>query len=270
MNKYLKKQIIIVLVYLILIVTIGTGIYFLFIKSKLPNCADSIQNQGEAGVDCGGPCSLCPWQLQKDLEIIFAEALKTNDNFVDLVAKIKNPNRDFGVKSLSYKFNLYGSGDDLIVAKQGGSYILPNETGYIIEQKVSVSSDISRVEFRITGIIWQKLVDYEEPELLIRNSQSRQTENGYQINGTLENRGNYDFNKVDIYTVLFDKNSKILGVGQTNERTVLSKENRYFEINWFFPVAGQVKKTDIFTKTNVFLDENFMKRHGEGEKFQEY
>jgi len=30
------------------------------IWTKIPNCQDGIQNQGEAGIDCGGPCAPCP------------------------------------------------------------------------------------------------------------------------------------------------------------------------------------------------------------------
>lgn len=32
----------------------------LVVKSPKPNCTDDIQNQGELGVDCGGPCLPCP------------------------------------------------------------------------------------------------------------------------------------------------------------------------------------------------------------------
>ena len=81
MNKYIKKQIIIAFVYLIILAVIGTGFYFLFLKPTLPSCSDKIQNQGEAGVDCGGPCSLCPWQLQKDIGSYFCRSNKNPGQF---------------------------------------------------------------------------------------------------------------------------------------------------------------------------------------------
>jgi len=270
MDKYKKKQFKISLVYLLILLIIAGGIYLL-IKPKLPSCSDGIQNQGEAGVDCGGPCPPCSWQLQKDLEVIFAQAIKTENNYLDLVAKIKNPNQNFGAKSFSYLFNLYDQKDELVFSKQGKSYILPQETRYIIEQKVLADSEISRAELKITNINWQKLVDYREPELLIRNSSFEQLENSSRVSGTLENRSNYDFDKIDIYAILFTRESKILGVGKMEIRTVLSKKNRYFEFNWFFPIGGQIENIDITARTNIFLDKNFMKRYGEDrEEFQEY
>jgi len=270
MNKYKKKQLKISLIYLLILIIIAGGIYLL-IKPKLPSCSDGIQNQGEAGIDCGGPCPLCFWQLQNDLEVIFVQAIKTENNNFDLVAKIKNPNQDFGAKSFSYLFNLYDQKDELAFSKQGESYILPQEIRYIIEQKVLTDSKISRAELKITHINWQKLVDYREPELLIRNSNFEQSEDSSQAFGTLENRSNYDFDKIDIYAILFGRESKILGVGKMNLRTVSSKENRYFELSWFFPISNQIENIDITARTNIFLDKNFMKRYGEDrEEFQEY
>ncbi len=268
MNHYVKKHLKIGLVWLIIFVAIIAGIYFLIIKSTLPDCSDNIQNQGETGVDCGGPCSRCPWQ-HEDLQIISSQAIKPRDNYVDLVASLKNPNPDFGVKILSYAFNLYNSNNNLISFKQGASYILPGETKYIIEQKILVNEEISRVEFKIINTVWQKLAGFEEPELLIRNSNfTLTTDNIARAYGTLENKSNYDFEKINVYIILLDKDSKILGVAQTEERTVVSKESRYFEINWFYPLAGQVEKFDIMAKTNVFIDENFMKKQGQPEILQ--
>ncbi len=270
MNKYHKKKLKIAFVYLLILAAIVGGIYLL-IKSKLPSCYDGIQNQGEAGIDCGGPCSLCPWQVQKDLEVIFTKTVKTQDNYSDLIAKIRNPNREFGAELFSYVFYLYDSSGNLIISKQGTSYILPQETKYIIEQKVLVQSRIYNIEFRVTDIPWQELVDYEEPELLIRNLEFKQLDNTSRLSGTLENRSNYDFDRIDICSVLFDVGSNIKGVGKTEIRTVLSKESRYFEINWFFLIDVQIENMDVVAKTNVFLDENFMRRYGEGRgKFQKY
>ena len=104
----------------------------------------------------------------------------------------------------------------------------------------------------------KEFVDYEQPELLIKNTDFEQIEDLSKAYGTVENRSNYDFKKIDIYAALLDKDSNIIGVGKTEIDTVLSKENRYFEIIWFFPI-------------NDFLEENFMRRYGgERQRFQEY
>lgn len=270
MSKYVKKRITIILVFLIILAVIA-GTVYLLVRPKLPTCFDGIQNQGEAGVDCGDPCSPCPWQLRKDLEVISTEAIETQSNYVDLVAKIKNPNQDFGVEPFSYSFNLYDSAGSLIDSKQGSSYILPQETKHIIEQRVLVDSKISNIEFKVIDVNWQELVDYEEPELFIRNPEFSQSENISLLSSTLENRSNYDFSEINIRVILLDKKSNILGVGKIELRTVLSKESRYFEISWSFPIDGKVDRAGVAATTNVFLDENFMRSYGgDRARFQEY
>ena len=260
MNRFLK-QIIIALVCLLILVIVGVGIY-LITKPRLPTCDDGIQNQKETGVDCGGPCSPCLWQIREDFEIIFIEAVKTKDNYLDLVAKIKNPNQDWGAESFSYVFDLYDSENNLIISDKGTSYILPLETRYIIKQRVLAEAEISNVEFKVADIRWQELTDYEEVELLIKNPEFKQTEALSQLTATLENISSYNLDKVDVYVVLFDKESKILGAGKTELRTILSKERRYFETSWFFPIEEKVEEVDAAAKTNVFLDDNFMRDYG--------
>lgn len=266
----IKKQFKIALVYLAIFLIIVGGIYLKILLSQ-PTCSDGIQNQGETGIDCGGPCLPCPWQLQEDLEVIFTKAILTQGDYLDLMAKINNPNRNFGAKSFSYVFELYDSQDSLILSRQGTSYILPGEIGYVIAQKVLVESKVFDIELKIINVDWEGLIEYEEPELLIKKLEFQQSEDFSKAYGTLENRSNYDFGEIDIWAILFDEKSNILAVGKTDIRTVLSRENRYFEISWFFPMEDRIDKVDVMAKTNVFLDENFMKRYeGEKEKFQEY
>ena len=269
-DRYKKKQFGIALVYLTILVVVVGGI-FLISRIGAPTCNDGIQNQGEVGVDCGEPCALCDWQTQAELEIIFTQAIETQPGYVDLIAEIENPNQEFGGEVVSYKFNLYDSSDNLIVSKKGKSYILPEETKYIIEQKVLAEDKISRVELEIESVNWKEFKDYQSLELLIKNPDLRQSENSGQLSATLENRSNYDLDEVELYAVLFDKDSNVIGVGKTKVESVLSKENRYFEIIWLGQNNVLVEKSNIVAKTNVFLDANFMKRYG-GEKkdFQNY
>ena len=37
----------------------GPNLYFIIIAES-GTCDDDLQNQGESGVDCGGPCPACP------------------------------------------------------------------------------------------------------------------------------------------------------------------------------------------------------------------
>jgi hypothetical protein len=38
------------------------------ISKPIPGCYDNIQNQGESGVDCGGPCQPCPGKMTAKID----------------------------------------------------------------------------------------------------------------------------------------------------------------------------------------------------------
>ena len=41
---------------------------------KSPTCTDGVENQGEAGIDCGGPCSFLCTDLQHPPTVLFTKA----------------------------------------------------------------------------------------------------------------------------------------------------------------------------------------------------
>jgi hypothetical protein len=61
-----------------------------------PNCADGIQNQGETGVDCGGPCSPCYPELKA---LVGADPWNSTSRNASLIGQ--NSIRIFGTDQLA-------------------------------------------------------------------------------------------------------------------------------------------------------------------------
>ena len=55
MIKRTVKQIVIIIFFLAIVFVIGFLFYKVFLEHS-PTCFDGIQNQGEIGIDCEGPC----------------------------------------------------------------------------------------------------------------------------------------------------------------------------------------------------------------------
>lgn len=270
MHHYVRKQVTIAFVFILLVVIVVSGLWLL-IKPPKATCFDGIQNQGETGVDCGGPCGPCPEDIRESLEIIFEDFIPTIEDNFDLVAEIKNSNRQWGVESITYRFNLYDRNDELIGLKEGTTYILPQETKYIVEQKFYSTTAPNRIELEIKDIEWHKLKDFEYLELKIKNKNHQLIDNKLdQVSGVVENKSNFDLNTIEVIGLLFDENDNILAAGRTEMNSVLVGENRYFEISWPYEISRDVSSFELSAHTNVFLDENFMKTHGTPEKFKEY
>ncbi len=268
MSRYAKKQFTIAVIFILIVILVVLGIYYLIKPSA--TCFDGKQNQGETNIDCGGSkCGPCPEDIREELVALSQGFIPTIPSDFDLVAKIKNPNNDWGVEFLDYQFNLYDKNDKLIGLKQGKTYFLPQETKYIIKQRVSPIPapsmpipKLARIEIEIKDINWQELKDFEELEISIKDKKHEITEQGFnKVSGNVENKSSYDLAKIEINGLLFNEDNKLIAVGRTGITNALAGEVRYFEINWPYEVSEEVSSYELKAHTNVFSDENFIRRY---------
>jgi len=260
MSHYFKKQFIIGFIWIVIFVVIIGGIYLL-IKSKGSTCSDGIQNQNEEGIDCGGKCKQCTInEIQKQPEVLFADFIPTIENNYDLIARIKNSNINFGINSLSYVFELYDANEQIIASKQGKTYILPQETKYIVKPKIFLEKPLAAAEFKIKDVSFVKLENFQELDLKIKNRNHYLDENEFhKITGAIENKTSYDLDTIEVVGLLFDSNNKIIAIGRTEMNTVLMNETRGFEITWPYQISEPVFNFDVHVYTDVFSNENFIK-----------
>lgn len=95
---------------------------------KAPSCTDGVQNQNEAGVDCGGPCRyLCTAQVQPPT-VLFSKAIQNSQGRTDVVASIENKNATAAAKDVPYRITLYGAGQSLIQQVTGTLDLPPFST----------------------------------------------------------------------------------------------------------------------------------------------
>ena len=52
-------------------------------RYMIPTCNDGVQNQGETGVDCGGPCAFCCKDMDKDGHYAYSPTCPTGDDCND-------------------------------------------------------------------------------------------------------------------------------------------------------------------------------------------
>lgn len=260
MNKYTKKQFAIGLVYFIIIAIIVAGIYYLVSGPSGPTCSDGIKNQNEEDIDCGGICKKC--ENIEAIKILDQEFIPTVANSYDLVARIKNPNIYLGGEVLNYEFSLYDSDNQLIGVRTGKTYILPQETKYIIETRVGSDKIVSKTEFKIKNISWKKIDEIRDLEIKVKNTEYQKFDGNSKLVGLIENRTSYNFDTIEIAGILFDANGKIIAVSKTSMNTVLMNEGRGFEMNWPYIISEELKSFEVEPYTNIFLDENFIKTQG--------
>ena len=118
--------------FIILIIIGAVVIAFLVIVSiatfyKAPSCSDGVQNQGEAGIDCGGPCLYRCTAQEQPPTVLFTKAIPNGEGRIDAVAEVENKNPDAAAKNVPYRITFYGA-DQVLVGEVSGTLDLPPST----------------------------------------------------------------------------------------------------------------------------------------------
>ncbi|MBI2506598.1 MAG: hypothetical protein HYW00_00425 [Candidatus Colwellbacteria bacterium] len=235
--------------YLAILVLIAGGVYFLYLKPT-PTCTDNRQNQKEAGIDCGGPCTPCEL---KELKLITEEVkfFPAGPNQITLVAEVRNPSPDFSAQ-FSYQFELGSSSFNQSSKLRGKSLIDAQTAKYIVIPALPIGrEDIGSIDFNISEFTWQ-----ERPSLPDIQIRRETTIDGKRIviSGILQNGSPSNISAVNLQALLFDREDRILNASVTRLEGVPAFGEKEFSI--FFPeVEGLIQNLDP-EKTAIQWDLN--------------
>lgn len=259
----------------VFLVIVFALVYFIFLKpEKQSTCFNNIKDAGEEGVDCGGVCEkTCITELEP-LKISDQKLIKIENFDYDYFVKIKNPNFDYGADEVVYDAKFFNNNNQVVIQKIGSLFLMPGQERFEVISPIRVKQQIASSSFEIKSVNWKKLKSFIPQSLFLVKQQEfvllPPNEGFAKVKATILNNSNFDFDKVDIFVVLYDKDDNILAVNRTNIRTFLSKTNRFFEVKWAKPFLGQVKRIEIQANTNVFKNENFIDEFGTQEHFQKF
>lgn len=261
------KRITIIFIYITIFLLISTALYYLF-RTK-PTCTDKIQNQGEVGVDCGGPCSACP-EIPKaeNLKVIEKAIISSEDGKYDALVKITNPNSQLGVSRLNYSFNILDSAGKIIAKSSGVSFILPGETKYILAFNLSLEEKPEDLDFQISSFEWSEFTEFKSPDIALYAKEFSLAGGGdpgfAKLTARMRNQSGYDFRQIGIYVVIRGSDGSPLAVNKTIFNDVRANEEREINFRWNsqFPVDPITAKIEIVSEVDVFKSENFIKQHG--------
>ncbi len=208
------------------------------------------------------------------IKIVFTKLFNVENNDYDFLAKVNNPNTDYGSGDVEYILNFYNSSGQLITSKTGSFYILSGQTKYVIDSPLKFQAPIDHFDFKIQSVDWQKLqpLAASGATLLVKNvaySQVSQPGIFASVGGQVFNSSDIDLNRVDVAVVVLDANQEPIAVNLTNILTFLARTTRGFEVTWFSPFVGQMGRIDAEANANVFENSNFIRQYGGQEKFKQ-
>ncbi len=180
-----------------------------------PICFDGVQNGGETGVDCGGPCALvCANQAQPP-KVLWSRVFQTSPTTYTAAAYIENDNPGAGAKQVGYSFQLFDANNDLIVERDGVVNLPPVQTIPIIDVNIPVANRTpARVLFGFSGVpTWNKIPAAAIPALRV-SGQNLSTD-ASKLQATLNNDTLQSASNVTVAAVLFDQSGTALAASRS-------------------------------------------------------
>jgi hypothetical protein len=229
-----------------LLITVPLAYYYFY---RAPTCFDSKQNQGELGVDCGGPCTILCRAQYVPLNVLWSRFFKVSDGKYNVLAYIENPNLSAGANNLDYVFKLYDKNGLLLRERTGRTIAPANKVMGVFEAELSTGSQIpARVEFSFTSsAFWQKQVNAESglsaSQLLIS-----QENTAPRLSFTLTNKTINLVNKIEAIGIIYNLEGNTIAFSRTVVDSLLNRENRVVNFNWPRPFGEAYARSEVILK----------------------
>ena len=206
---------------------------------KTPSCTDGVQNQNEAGVDCGGPCAYLCTALEQAPTVLFTKVLQNNDGRTDIIASVENKNVNAAAKNVPYRIVLYGE-EQSSLGELTGTIDLPPRTTMLVylpgvaagnQKIVSAFLDIAA-----SAPQWFVLTVDSRVVPMVANTTQSGTSETPRIEAVLTNPSTSALSNVQVIVLVHDVRKTVIAASKTIVPTI--------------PAQGQAVAT--FTWNNAF------------------
>ncbi|MBU1292605.1 hypothetical protein KJ819_00880 [Patescibacteria group bacterium] len=208
---------------------------------ETPSCTDQVQNQDEAGVDCGGSCArICTVQVDAP-RISFARALQQADGRTDVIAYIENRNRGAVAKHARYSVELYNDAG-LQIATREDTIDLPAQSIVPIFLPGVYAGSLPVAKAFVSfeeDIVWTK----PKTELVIPTVSRAEFVQGFQprINAELQNSSPYALFNVRVVATAFGADGNALAASQTVVREIPARGSASAVFTWNAPFGEPLR-----------------------------
>lgn len=186
--------------------------------TEAPSCRDTTQNQGEVGIDCGGPCPyLCPEQAHAPT-VLFTKAIPNGVGRTDVIASVENVNAGAAAKNVPYKITLYGAGQ-VFVQEVSGTLDLPplSKVPVFIPGISSGSQKTIRAFLTIEpgSFEWYTLDITGQVRPVVVNTKLGGATSTPRVDATLSNAGVTALTDVPVIVLVQDERGEVIAASQT-------------------------------------------------------
>ncbi|MCB9810575.1 MAG: VWA domain-containing protein [Candidatus Nomurabacteria bacterium] len=219
------------------------------------SCFDGILNGNEAGVDCGGGCTLiCEFAVEPP-QVVWAESFKIRDGQYNSVAYIENKNAEAGSPALTYTFRLF-DGEDLIAERSGTTVLPPNSVYPVFEGRMETLDDrsptrttieINPTKMWLPAAIGRNQFRTLDWDLLSTDSRPR-------LNVRLENTELTEARDVEVVATIFNQAGNPITASQSFIDKFDPRSTQDIVFTWPIPIAKTVRSCEVPSDIMLILD----------------
>jgi len=226
-----------------IITLVAWGFWSVFVAGPA-SCFDGRQNQGEDGVDCGGPCVSCDIKNVRDIQIRSVHVVRAGD-VVGTAVEIYNPNTQWAARSFTYRVTLINEvGETLATIAQEG-FVYAGQLTYLVIPRIEQNlSGVVSARASISEVIWESIDRMPTPNI---EAQSVRTvlDDGISVTGVLANHGESGFSNVLVNALLFNRQGTLIAVSRTTVDSLPRFESESFAVHFAKDLDVQNVQLDV-------------------------
>ena len=213
-----------------------------------PSCTDGIQNQGEQGIDCGGPCPYLCSALEQAPTVLFTKAIPNGTGRTDVVAEVVNKNADAAAKGVAYTITLYDASHAFVQSVSGTLDLPPATSVSVFVPGVASGNQVVASAFlsvQASSIAWFK--QSGDPRLLpkISNVTAGGTPDAPRVEAVLTDPSTTPLTQVKVIALVKDDAGNVIAASQTILPTIPGQGSATATFTWGAPFPGNPATIDV-------------------------
>ena len=221
--------------------------FFLFsILYNPPTCQDGKQNQGEEGVDCGGPCQMiCGFEIIDPI-IHWSRLSKTLEGVYSVTTLVENPNVSAEARSVPYILKIYDD-EGLLVNERAGEVFIPADVIFpVFDGAIETGNRApQKAIFEFTQKPnWTKTT--AELKISISNIQFFEKNNLPRVSAIVNNDTVKNIKNVELIVLVFDKQDNLINSSKTFLDLIEKNSSEKIVFTWPIAFDREATKIDIF------------------------
>ena len=236
---------------ILLVMAIIVSVVLYFSLKKIPSCSDGKQNQGEVGIDCGGPCQILCRAQYNDPVIIWGPRWQKvlSSGLYNFLTYAQNPNIGEGAYNVNYVLKIYDKDNLLLKQVSGVTYIPPNTNFVIFDDNINLFDKIpARTEFRFSGNpVWQKIMSKESDITAISKQLSNENTKP-KLLVTMKNNTLNLIQNIEAVAILYDENGNAIAFSKTKIDSIDGDATSDIVFTWPEAFTSKIVRIDIVSK----------------------